>query len=85
MNVTPVVSTGVTRTRGARRPMTGAFARGALRTLVPLGSGSIEKPLTSHGVAPAVSMGAAAACVVARPRPSSTIGRRGARMAFTPA
>ena len=38
--------------------MTGASARGALRRLVPLGSGSIEKPLTSHGVAPAVSSGA---------------------------
>ena len=85
MNVTPVVSTGVTRTRGARWPMIGALARGALRTFVPLGSGSIEKPLTSHCVAPAVSTGAAAACVVARLRPSSTTGRRGARMAVRPA
>ena len=85
MNVTPVVSTGVTRTRGARRPMTDASARGALRTLVPLGSGSIEMPSTSHCVAPAVSMGAAAACVVARVTPSNTTGRPGARIAFTPA
>ena len=65
--------------------MTGASARGALRTLVPLGSGSIAKPRTSHCVAPAVSIGAAAACVVARLKPSSTIGRRGARIAVRPA
>ena len=65
------------RVSGTRWPMTDALARGALRTLVPLGSGSMAKARTSHVVAPAVSRGCARAPgASAVMQAMATIGRR---------